>query len=73
MSPSPEAQRPITNQGVAVPSAYRPLSSVWIQVPAGVRAFQEAITSVAGTAQRCSGEVQTAYSHAAVVPVCGSV
>ncbi len=60
MSPSPAAQRPITNQGVSVPSVYRPLSSTWIQVPAGVRAFQEAITSVAGTAERWTGEVQVA-------------
>lgn len=39
----------------------------------GVSAFQDAITSVAGTVERWTGEVQVAYSHAAVVPVCGSV
>lgn len=49
------------------------LSSTAIQVPAGVRAFQEVISSVAGTAERWTGEVQVAYSQAAVFPVCGSV
>ena len=42
-------------------------------MPAGVCAFQEAMASVAGTAERWTGEVQVAYSQAAVVPVCGSV
>lgn len=42
-------------------------------MPSGVAAFQEAITSVAGTAGRWTGEVQLAYSQVAVVPVCGSV
>src|SRR5690606_15871808 len=50
-----------------------PRSSIWSQVPSGVRAFQEAITSVAGTGSRCRGEVQVAYSHGAVRPVWGSV
>ena len=36
MSWSPAAQRPITYQGVAVPSEYVPDSSTWSQVPAGV-------------------------------------
>ncbi len=73
MSWSPAAQRPITYQGVSVPSEYVPCSSTWSQVPAGVFAFQEAMTSVAGTVSRCTGEVQVAYSQVAVVPVCGSV
>ncbi|MGX1121856.1 hypothetical protein RKD37_007219 [Streptomyces ambofaciens] len=42
-------------------------------MPAGVCAFQEAMTSVAGTVSRWTGDVQVAYSQAAVVPVCGSV
>ncbi|CAM5725250.1 hypothetical protein SANTM175S_00659 [Streptomyces antimycoticus] len=50
-----------------------PLSSIWIQVPAGVRAFQETMASVAGTESVRTGEVQVAYSQAALVPVCGSV
>ncbi|GAA3501981.1 hypothetical protein GCM10019016_090890 [Streptomyces prasinosporus] len=73
MSASPAAQRPITYQGVSVPSEYAPFSSIWIQVPSGVCAFQEAIASVEGTARRWTGEVQVAYSQAAVRPVCGSV
>lgn len=67
------AQRPITYQGVAAPSEYVPWSSIWIQVPAGVRAFQEAMTSVAGTDRRWAGEVHRPYSQVAVLPVCGSV
>ncbi len=72
MSWSPAAQRPMTYQGVSVPSEYVPFSSTWIQVPSGVCAFQEVMTSVAGTPSRCTGEVQVAYSQAAVRPVCGS-
>lgn len=73
MSPSPAAQRPITYHGVSVPSEYVPFSSTWIQVPSGVCAFQEAMASVEGTANRWTGEVQVAYSQAAVRPVCRSV
>ena len=39
-----------------------PLISALIQVPAGVRAFQETIASVAGTASRWTGEVQVTYT-----------
>lgn len=38
-----------------------------------MRAFQDAMTSVAGTVSPWTGEVQLAYSQAAVRPVCGSV
>lgn len=38
----------------------------------GVRAFQEAMASVAGTVERCTGEVQVAYSQVPLRPVCGS-
>lgn len=58
---------------MAVVSVYVPDSSTWIQVPGGVWAFQEAMTSVAGTVGVCSGEVQLAYSQTEVRPVCGSV
>lgn len=73
MSWSPDAHRPSTYQGVSVPSEYVPRMSMPIQVPAGVWAFQEAMTSVAGTVSRWTGEVQVAYSQVAVRPVCGSV
>lgn len=73
MSASPEAQRPITYQGDRLPSVYLAPSSTWIQVPGGVRAFQEATISVAGCRGVCSGEVQVAVSHVAVIRVCGSV
>ncbi len=72
MSPSPAAQRPMTYHGVRTPSPYVPRSSTAIQVPAGVSAFQETTASVDGTLSVRAGDVQTAYSQAAVVPVCGS-
>lgn len=56
-----------------MPSEYVPCSSIWSQVPAGVCAFQEAMVSVAGTESLWTGDVQVAYSQAAVLPVCGSV
>lgn len=56
-----------------MPSEYVPDSSTWSQVPSGVCAFQDAMASVDGTGRWCTGEVQVAYSQAAVVPVCGSV
>lgn len=42
-------------------------------MPGGVSAFQEAMTSVAGTVGVWTGEVQLAYSQGEVRPVCGSV
>ena len=59
---SPDAQRPITNHLVHVPSALRPRNSISTQVPVGVYAFHELTDSSIEYPAATTGDVHVPVS-----------